>query len=178
MIDLGFRWNLSGRTDWLMKRYMSEINIRFDSWIKKHSDLLRWCQEREGDPFVGDNSGVLGDNKHHKDESIKVNSALLPTSQQQHKQTWYQLRAAIGPFCPVADQKKSGVLHFVLGTETQYARRTKRLNPCYMGVAENWEYLVKRRKDMGRGNSCLRVSEGLARRKCSLLVLCTPQGQK
>ena len=70
-----------------MKRYASEINIRFDSWIKKHGDLVRWCQEREGDPFVGVNRGVLGDNKHHKDESIEVNSALLPTSQQQHKQT-------------------------------------------------------------------------------------------
>lgn len=78
----------------------------------------------------------------------------------------------------MADQKKSGVLRFVLGTETQYARRMKRLKPCYMGVAEKLGILVKRRKDMGRGNSCFHVSEGLARRKCSLLVLSTPQGQK
>lgn len=36
----------------------------------------------------------------------------------------------------MADQKKSGVLHFVPGTETQYARRMKRLKPCYMGMVE------------------------------------------
>lgn len=76
---MGFKSNLRSRTDYLTERYVSEINTRFDSWIRKHRDLVRWCQEREGDPFVHDNRGVLGDKKHHKNESLGANSTLLPT---------------------------------------------------------------------------------------------------
>lgn len=43
-------------------------------------DVVKWCQERERDHFVGDNRGVLGDNKH----SMNPQWLIAPCSQPLH----------------------------------------------------------------------------------------------